>query len=288
MTSTIPEIPSELTLRFLSPGDADAGLRLSTLANWNQNRADWDFLLRNGWVKGVLNGDEIVASVAVSSYPPGIGWIGMVLVDPKWRGKGCAKRLMHEAVTYCEESGLVPGLDATPEGQQVYKRIAFIDVGELVRMRRVERRGDSVKSGSLEGETVTKDAGFKWDQEVFGHDRTHVLQWLEETYPDLCVGRLGSDGELDAVAWGRRGRTAVQIGPLLARSEESAQSLVIDFLESQETSWVIDVPVRHTRFVGWLHSQGFEVERGFTRMMRGRYGMDFRNDQFAVAGPELG
>ena len=123
---------------------------------------------------------------------------------------------------------------------------------------------------------------------MFGHDRTHVLQWLEETFPVLCVGRLGPDGELDAVAWGRRGRTAVLIGPLLARSEESAQALVIDYLESQEAAWIIDVPVRHTRFVGWLHAQGFEVERGFTRMMRGRYGMDFRYDQFAVAGPELG
>lgn len=288
MSSTIPEFPSELTLRTLDPSEASAGLRLSTLAGWNQSEVDWEFLLKHGWVMCVSSPDQVLGSVVVLRYPPGIGWIGMVLVDPEWQGRGIGKRLLYEAAAYCEEAGLIPGLDATPMGQQVYKRFGFVDVGELVRMRRVERRGDSVKSGSLERESEPGETGYAWDQLGFGHERAFVLQWLEKTYPDLCVSRIGADGELDAVAWGRRGRTAVHIGPLMARSQESAESLVSDFLESQEAAWIIDVPVRHTRFVGWLHSQGFEVERGFTRMMRGRFGMDFRNDQFAVAGPELG
>lgn len=288
MTTSLPDLPSELTTRDLCLTDASAALRLSTIADWNQTVVDWGFLIKHGWSRGISCDGSIVATVVVLSYPPGIGWIGMVLVDPEWRNKGLATRLMHEAIAFCEDSGLVPGLDSTPDGQQVYKPLGFIDGGELVRMRRIEKRGDLAKSGGREPGLEPGEAGIAWDRESFGHDRSFLLKWMESTFPDLCVGRMGSDGSLDAAAWGRRGRTAVQIGPVLARSPDLARSFLADILGSEETTWVIDVPVRRSKFIGWLHGQGFEVERSFTRMMRGRFGIDFRNARYAVAGPDLG
>jgi len=288
MTSARSDLPSTLTIRELTPSDVAAGLRLSTIAGWNQTEVDWGFLIKQGWGRGIVYEDLVVATAVVMSYPPGTGWIGMVLVDPDWKGRGLATRLIHEAATFCEDSGLVPGLDATPEGQQVYKRLGFLDNGELVRMRRGERRGDSAKSGGIERGGGPAGPGLSWDREGFGYDRSILLKWMESTYPDLCVGQLGAEGDLDAAAWGRRGRTAVQIGPMLARTPEAARALMTDFLASEETSWIIDVPVRRSRFIGWLHAQGFEVERAFTRMMRGRFGLEFRNEQYAIAGPELG
>jgi GNAT superfamily N-acetyltransferase len=288
MTSSVPDLPSRLTIRDLRTTDGAAGLRLSTIANWNQIAVDWDFMLGHGWGRGISCDGSIVGTVVVLKYPPGIGWIGMVLVDPEWRGMGLATRLMHEAIAFCEDSGLIPALDATPDGQHVYKRLGFIDGGELVRMRRIEKRGDKAKSIGRELGMGPGEAGIAWDRESFGHDRSVLLNWLESAYPDLCVGRSGSDGSLEAAAWGRRGRTAVQVGPVLARSPDSARSFLADFFESEETTWVIDVPVRRSKFIGWLHGQGFEVERPFTRMMRGRFGIDFRNHQYAVAGPDLG
>lgn len=288
MITSLPDLPSELTIRDLRPSEGAAGLRLSTVANWNQTAADWDFLLGHGWGRGISCDGVIVATIIVLSYPPGIGWIGMVLVDPEWRKRGLATRLMHEAVAHCEDSGLVPGLDSTPEGQQVYKRLGFIDGGELVRMRRIEKRGDLAKSGGRELGMGPGEAGIAWDRESFGYDRSILLNWMETTYPDLCVGRPGSDGSLEAAAWGRRGRTAVQVGPVLARSPDIARSFLEDIFGSEETTWIIDVPVRRSKFIGWLHGQGFEVQRPFTRMMRGRFGIDFRNVRYAVAGPDLG
>ena len=288
MRQSIADLPAELTIRPLETTDAAAGLRLSTLAGWNQSESHWAFLIANSWSRGVTFDDLLVGTVIVLSYPSGMGWIGMVLVDPVWRGRGVATRLLSEAITYCESRGLVPALEATPEGHHVYKRLGFVDGGELVRMRRVERRGDHARSGDLERGQETGEAARDWDREAFGYDRGLVLGWLESGWRDLCVARSVTGGGLEAVAWGRRGRTAVQIGPFLARSPEAARSFLADYIQCEESTWILDVPVRRSKFIGWLHSQGFEIERSFTRMMLGRYGVDFRNEQFAVAGPELG
>ncbi|MEZ5275641.1 MAG: GNAT family N-acetyltransferase [Opitutaceae bacterium] len=288
MRQTIAELPAELTVRSLEPADATACLRLSSLAEWNQSESHWRFLLEKGWGRGVTFDDMIVGTVVVLAYPNGIGWVGMILVDPVWRGRGLATCLLQEAVEYCESVGLVPALDATPEGQPIYKRLGFLDGGELVRMRRPERRGDLAKSGGLDRGIELGEVAIRWDQELAGHDRSLTLKWMEENWRDLCVGRTAPDGRLEAAAWGRRGRTAVQVGPFLARTPEAARSFLSDYFGCEETTWILDVPVRRSKFIGWLHSQGFEIERSFTRMMRGRFGPDFRNELFAVAGPELG
>lgn len=288
MRQSIAELPAELTVRALESTDAAAGLRLSSLADWNQTEGDWAFLIGNGWSRGVTFDELLVGTVIVLAYPNGMGWIGMVLVDPVWRGRGIATYLLNEAIAHCEERGLVPALDATPEGQQVYKRLGFVDGGELVRMRRLERRGDLARSGGFDRGQEAGGPARDWDRETFGYDRSLVLGWMESRWKDLCVSRKSAGGVLEAVAWGRRGRKAVQIGPFLARSPDAARSFLADYIQCEESTWILDVPVRRSKFIGWLHSQGFEIERSFTRMMLGRYGVDFRNEQFAVAGPELG
>ena len=56
----------------LGPGDAPAGLVLSTEAHWNQNEADWRFFLTRGTVFGVRDHDRhLVATAALLPYTLG-------------------------------------------------------------------------------------------------------------------------------------------------------------------------------------------------------------------------
>src|ERR1700726_4121872 len=79
----------------LGPGDARAGLALSTEAHWNQNEADWRFFLTEGEVFGVRDNDNnLIASAALLPYSAGNAWISMVLVTENRRRRGLAARLV--------------------------------------------------------------------------------------------------------------------------------------------------------------------------------------------------
>ncbi len=85
----------------------------------------------------------------------------------------------------------------------------------------------------------------------------------------------------------RRGRTATQLGPILADDEATAIALCTRALDSVAGPVVIDVPVRETALRHLLQLRGFVVERPFTRMSLGKpaqMGQAMR----AIAGPELG
>ena len=50
----------------------------------------------------------------------------MVLVTKEWQKRGFATRLLQTCIERLEENGLVPVLDATPAGENVYRPLGFI------------------------------------------------------------------------------------------------------------------------------------------------------------------
>ena len=65
-------------------------MRLSTLAKWNQTEADWMRLLELYPETCYLfrNEGKITGSGSLASYGRNLAWIGMILVDPEFRGRG--------------------------------------------------------------------------------------------------------------------------------------------------------------------------------------------------------
>jgi GNAT superfamily N-acetyltransferase len=125
----------------LRPGDAPAGLLLSTEAHWDQNEADWRFFLDQGTVFGVRDNDgRLVASAALLPYSSGNAWISMVLVTESWRRRGLATRLVDACLAAAAGQGLTTWLDATPAGAMVYGPLGFRPTLQLRRLRS-SRRG---------------------------------------------------------------------------------------------------------------------------------------------------
>jgi GNAT superfamily N-acetyltransferase len=118
----------------LRADEIDSGLALVREAGWNQIAADWKLFFDLGTVYAVRTGTgRVVATAATLPYQR-FAWISMVLVTAEFRRQGLASRLMQRCVDDLTAAGLVPVLDATPAGREVYRAMGFNDTWRFHRL----------------------------------------------------------------------------------------------------------------------------------------------------------
>ncbi len=269
-----------------------AALTLVRECGWNQVAADWEWFLARGEVLRQTHGEALAATAAILPYA-GFGWISMVLVSQAQRRQGIATTLLEACVARLRGRGLVPVLDATPAGREVYRRMGFVDGWAITRWRRTafDPVARTAPSSPI---TVRPLAGDDWpqvsalDAEAFGADRSALLRHLAgRSAAFACVAERGD--RIAGYLLGRDGRVATQIGPLIAVEAEVAQALVDYALPRITGPILIDVLDRHADFAAQLQAADFAIERSYTRMAFGaapQFGDAHRT--VAIAGPELG
>ena len=268
-----------ISLVELGVADAPAGLLLSTEAHWNQNEADWRFFLSQGTVFGVRDGKQLVATAALLPYSAGNAWISMVLVTASWRRRGIATRLVDACLSAATKRGLTAWLDATPDGARVYGPLGFTPTLQLRRLRLLApaKAGTAPSLSACHlGDFITRDVS------AMGFDRSSLLK----EFGERAGSRMVSIG--DAVALVRDGRTARQIGPLFAETNEGALNLIDAIVRSEQGPWLLDAVHSQDDFLRGLTDAGWTIERPFQRMRFGRTTMLAAELPFAVAGPEFG
>ena len=123
----------------LTQRDVPGALALSNKVGWNQTAEDWRLFIAHGRSIGLFDTDEgLIATAAALPYHNGFGYISMVIVEPGWRRRGLARRLMGECIDTLRGMGRAALLDATPAGALVYRGLGFV---ELVTMERWEGEG---------------------------------------------------------------------------------------------------------------------------------------------------
>jgi GNAT superfamily N-acetyltransferase len=256
---------------------------LSRSAHWNQNEADWRLMLEVGYGWGVSLADGgLIASTLVLPYGGEFAWISMVLVHPQHRRRGHASRLLRTAIADLEARSLTPILDATPAGRAVYSREGFGDRWGFRRFFRAQKRPGPLPERRAR---ALRDSDWPWilelDREAFGASREPVLRDLQRRLPQAAL-------VLDGVGFvfGRDGREAAQLGPLVCRHADGAGALLSQALAALDAALYIDV-VRPEAL--GLEKSGFEFQRPFTRMVRAERPVPGKRAlTFLVAGPELG
>ena len=98
---------AELRQVDLTPAHAETGLALSTRIGWNQALPDWAYMLAAGDGVGLLTSNGTLVASAMSLPYGRFAWICMVLVDPDYRRRGLATKLMDVVVSRQEAAGLV-------------------------------------------------------------------------------------------------------------------------------------------------------------------------------------
>lgn len=281
-----------LALHALSLNDAPRGAALNAEIGWNQTEADWRYMLANGSGYGRTNSDGKLIASAMSLPYGAFGWVCMVLVSPDYRRRGLASDLMRRVSDDLLARDIVPGLDATPDGREVYKLLGYQDIYGLDRLW-----ADKVTPSAEGGETPVNitpmsaddiDEIAEYDAPGFGGDRRALLAHLRERAPDQAfVARAGQ--WLAGYVLARDGREALQIGPVVAEDPDIAIALTRRALDGFDGAAVIDAMGTQKEFIEWCGKSGFVFQRPYIRMLMGRSeAMDRSEYIFAPAGPELG
>ena len=282
-TETLPITPIDVA-------ESEAVWPLSIEAGWNQNVADWRFMLAAGRGFGLRNEAGIwEASSLVLPLGQKLAWISMVLVTTGRRRGGVGTGLLKRCIAEVQDSGAVAGLDATEQGRPIYLPLGFRD---LYPIRRWHLDGAKhVPSDIVVRPFVLADLPklALYDRPLSGMERPTLLAHLATRQPGLAWMVDAPGGRLGGFALGREGRVASSIGPVVADSEEIGLALIARAASSAAGPFIIDVPEGHVRVRRWLEAQGAVSPRGYVRMTLGTAkGLDDPSHVFALAGPELG
>lgn len=285
-----------MELRTMTKADIPGGMRLKELAGWNQTSADWmRFLEADPEGSFVIEVDGAIRGTAAAiKYQRRFAWVGMVLVDPEYRGRGIGTTLLNKCIAYLDAIEMpCIKLDATPLGKPIYEKLGFSVEYELERwtLKRAKEDGASKKSAApVEAMPVPLlEFVLKADREAFGADRSALLRSVNEQEPRFTDG-LWNAGGMEGYVFGRRGSFADHLGPWIAKNEETGERLLDRFLlQSVRGTIVTDCSAANPFARKLLRARGFEFARPLTRMFRGLNNYPGRPDLVcSILGPEFG
>ncbi|HED11087.1 MAG TPA: GNAT family N-acetyltransferase [Caldithrix abyssi] len=270
-------------------GDDDGGeavYLLSARTGWNQTRTFLQKLIASEsnalfMARYLVAGNEVyLGSGDVFRADETLFWIGMVLVHPEVQKQGIARRLLQTCLEYSynENRNAVVGLDATPMGKPLYKRLGFRDSFNIWLCTLPLKRHSFDLKGELNIEKISHGSrlqAYLDERLVSGKGgQTALLQSLGDDGCFLALKR----GRVVGVVFSRPGRIKPHVGPLIADSPLIAAALlqkVCDhWLKRGEHSLFMMIPEQHFNETGqgscreWEFCLPFRVtcERILTRM----------------------
>jgi ribosomal protein S18 acetylase RimI-like enzyme len=292
-----------IQIRPLVEADIPAAMGLKEAAGWNQTGADWLRLLRLGprGCFAAASGGRLVGTVTTTAYGRELAWVGMVLVDPSFRRRGIASRLMEAALSHLDGEGVETiKLDATPDGRHVYERLGFEDELTIERWSgrgrngafSKEAGGESVRGGAACSavDPARLDEILELDRAAFGADRARLVEALAAQALASAFAGGGPGGGEDGYALARAGSAADYVGPLVAHDPERA-ALLLDHVLARLAGRPVylDANTRFESATRSLAERGFRKQRELIRMRRGAETSAGTSPAvFAIAGPEVG
>jgi GNAT superfamily N-acetyltransferase len=284
---------------MMTTADISAGMRLKEIAGWNQTQKDWHRFLEansDGCFVAEWYG-QVAGTVATIIYSNVLAWIGMVLVDPQFRGKGIGTALLAKALDALSARQIpCVKLDATPEGRLIYERQGFQAEYAIERCV-LKRQGaiNTVVAANSRTETAepcgTNDIEsiLTMDREIFGADRGALLKSVASAAPEFVIAAQQSSS-LEGYALGRKGSRADHLGPWVASSALAAREILERFLaRSQRDVLFVDAVKENPWAQELLVERGFQTSRSLTRMYRGQNRYPGQPKQLcAILGPEFG
>lgn len=267
------------------------GMQLKTWANWNQVEADWNLLLElshGGAFVAHYQGKPVGTALTIN-YQKKFYWIGMVLVDPTYRGLGVGTCLLKAALEYAQPKGTVM-LDATALGQPLYQSLGFQIMEKVTRLESpapiLFPVGHPCDIHAMSPADLTAVSAY--DQSKVQFNRALLLKNFYDRAPAYAFKAIRGE-TLVGFCLGRSGSHFHQIGPIMAENPEVAQALLYQaLLAAPSRPLIIDVPMAETTWVTSLTQQGFAIQRSFTRMYLGEKQCAHESlNQYAIAGPAL-
>ncbi|MGC9355029.1 MAG: GNAT family N-acetyltransferase, partial [Mariniphaga sp.] len=229
--------------------------------------------------------------VTAMNYENRLTWIGMVLVEKSYRGRGYSKLLLDKILNRLKSFQTIK-LDATPAGQPVYQKFGFRNE-RIISRYVLESPASNMRDleiGNLPKRIYSSEIQeiVKYDATVFGARRKRLIEYLTQENPENTWG-IKQNNVLKGIALGRKGARFFQLGAVSADSEKEAGILLSQMLKKLPHQPVVaDVLQDKTDLITWLKTKGFKRQRQFTRMVLGENSSEIQEKQFLICGPEFG
>ncbi|MEX0884168.1 MAG: GNAT family N-acetyltransferase [Cyclobacteriaceae bacterium] len=283
----------EFQISLFEQRDLGKAMLFKNEEGWNQTQKDWELFLKENPDSCLVakSGMETIATVTAYNYQNRLAWIGMMLVDKNYRGRGISKALMKAIIQKLKACNTIK-LDATPAGRHVYEKLGFEKEYSLFRMIKKTREGEHWADLLYSVDRVLeKDlpAIFEWDKKVFGADRSALIQYLFHNFPEGSF-KLLNDDILKGFLFCRKGTRYLQLGPMVAENDEMAKSLLTRAMDSfGSRELVLDISMERKNLIQWLVGVGFEVQRELIRMFLNHNEVKGKPSQYyLICGPEFG
>jgi ribosomal protein S18 acetylase RimI-like enzyme len=221
-----------------------------------------------------------------------------LLVADSHRRQGIGMALLDRAVYSLRDQGALRiRLDATPLGQPLYERRAFVPQFTLRRYG-----GTPAQTASLDPEHPTSTrsgsaddltAIVRLDAEAVGYSREQLLTQLIDEQPDALRVAEQND-RMCGYALSRPGALAAQIGPCIATDADAGSALLRSALARHEGQPVyVDVPDDNAQAVGVVQAAGLAPRRELVRMQLAMDASEADRQErldrlWASSGPEKG
>jgi predicted N-acetyltransferase YhbS len=295
-------VPGDIEIQNLREADIPEAMELKNALGWNQTPEDWRRFLQlspEGSFKATRRGELVATGIAYVFDR--VCWIGMVIVKEGCRHQGVGRLIMSRCMRFSAEKGCnLIVLDATRGGISLYGRLGFrpeflvgtsqgtISQRTLAQLKAQEdRQLRRIRHRDLEA-IVSLEA------EAQGAVREALLVHLVKEYPGRGFVCFTPEGGLGGFVLYRRGYHSVQVGPMIARDDETAGALLrsafSDLVSAgEEVPVVFTVPMNNSGIIKLIRSCGLAVDPRLTRMTRGLKRLHAREDLvYALSGPEKG
>ncbi len=282
---------SNADVREMTSGDLDFCLEMFWITGWG-NTAD-DVLRMISYEQGgcfvaSMDGEDvgIVGSIGYGE----VGYLGNLIVQPEYRGRGIGAILMKEAMQHLLDSGVKSiRLDAVPKALPLYERLGF--KGESLSLRFTGLASETGSTGCERMDEMDLLEVSELDLRLFGAPRERVLRRVHADFPGLCFVTR-EDSRLVGYIMAKEGEERIRIGPWICEPDERgiAEKLLHRLMDEVAGSilWA-GVPEENRGSVEILERNGFGNGPSSYRMCHGECGeTGMVEGVFGVGGPDKG
>lgn len=259
-------------IRPFEPADVDFALEQKSREGWAVSRAQFTVYLEHDPDGCFVATDARLPVGMVTTAGFGAsGWIGNLIVEPDFRGRGIGRALMAHGLDHLRDRGArTVHLEGDPPGIPLYRKLGFVDEFESCRFtlpRSVTRPAlDDSAADTMTPEDLDDAAAL--DAAIIGADRRRFLE-LKISRAELATVRRRK-GKIVSYLLAASTDRGLRVGPCVTLDRDGARFLIAAAVSAAAGRPVlIGLPAVASETIGMLTEMGFEKGQSSLRMRLG-------------------
>lgn len=265
------------TIRVMRKDELEKVLGWADGEGWNPGLADAEILYEadpEGFLAGEIDG-ELVSSISAVRLDGWFAFLGLYMVRPEFRARGCGHEIWHEACV--RTSGRMLGFNQLLAGEDLCRKAGFQthfyqtrlrgNAGEIAQIWKSRRNPENCRIVPLS--SIPFDKIEDYDRLHFELKRTRFLKNLLAAPGVHAAAALDtSGGHLTGYALLRPARHGYRLGPLVANTPRIAEALLAECAKKVEPAAEIflDAPNPNEAVRKWADRYGLTEEFQSARM----------------------